>query len=79
MASNNLRSIMVTLFLFSFVLSPILPTSDAARFTVVQEVLATGPICPACVCCEPPPPGSCCSRCCASSSPIAFQPQNGSP
>ncbi|PIN26931.1 hypothetical protein CDL12_00288 [Handroanthus impetiginosus] len=78
MAANSLRSITVALFLFVFVLYPILPTGDAARATVVQEVLATRPICPACVCCEPPPPGSCC-RCCASASPIAFQPQNDSP
>ncbi|KAH6832120.1 transmembrane protein [Perilla frutescens var. hirtella] len=66
---------MVALLLFVIVLSPIIPTGDAARFT---EVLARRPICPACLCCEPPPPGSCC-RCCASSSPIVVQTNKGSP
>ncbi|KAL3824414.1 hypothetical protein ACJIZ3_020443 [Penstemon smallii] len=75
---NTLRSTMVTLFVFSFILLPIIQTSQAARFTIVQEVLASRPICPACVCCAPPPPGSCC-RCCASSSPIAIQSHPDSP
>ncbi|KAL0341949.1 UNVERIFIED_CONTAM: hypothetical protein Scaly_1857500 [Sesamum calycinum] len=75
--ANNLRSIVSTLVVFAFVLSPILPTCDASRVTVVQEVLATRPICPACVCCEPPPPGSCC-RCCASPSPSPSSPRTGS-
>ncbi|KAG8380044.1 hypothetical protein BUALT_Bualt07G0152600 [Buddleja alternifolia] len=78
MASKILSSIMMTFVLFAFVLSPFLQTSEAARFTIVQEVLATRLICPACVCCEPPPHGSCC-RCCATSSPIAIQSNNGSP
>ncbi|CAA2961629.1 Hypothetical predicted protein [Olea europaea subsp. europaea] len=67
----------LTIFLFTLVvLTPMFPTSDAARYTTFQEVLATRPICPACVCCEPPPPGSCC-RCCAS--PVVTQSGNGSP
>ncbi|CAA2961630.1 Hypothetical predicted protein [Olea europaea subsp. europaea] len=66
----------LTIFLFTLVvLTPMFPTSDAARYTTFQ-VLATRPICPACVCCEPPPPGSCC-RCCAS--PVVTQSGNGSP
>ncbi|CAA0814671.1 Unknown protein [Striga hermonthica] len=73
-SNNNPRSIIVTLILLAFVLSPILPTCDA-RYTVFREVLASRPICPACVCCEPPPKDSCC-RCC--SSPIAVQ-NHGAP
>ncbi|KAL7100021.1 hypothetical protein ACP275_09G122400 [Erythranthe tilingii] len=72
MASNNVKSVMVTILVFVFVLSPMLPTGDAARVTIVQEVHATRPICPACVCCTPPPAGSCC-RCCAFPSPIAVE------
>ena len=37
---------------------------------------ASGPICPACVCCTPAPPGSCC-QCCAT--PVETQSENGSP
>ncbi|XP_059459218.1 uncharacterized protein LOC132188706 [Corylus avellana] len=71
-AGNSLRSTLVTLFIFAIILSP-MATSDAARLT--QR--ASGPICPACVCCTPPPLGSCC-KCCATPSPIA-KAENGSP
>ena len=37
---------------------------------------ASGPICPACVCCTPAPPGSCC-QCCTT--PIETQSENGTP
>ncbi|XP_047964106.1 uncharacterized protein LOC125208512 isoform X2 [Salvia hispanica] len=77
MAHNILKSFVVILFLSVVVLSPILPTSDAARFTA--DVLVGGPICPTCVCCTPPPPGLCC-KCC--SSPIvlsSLETTNGSP
>ncbi|KAJ7963112.1 Cell division cycle protein-like protein [Quillaja saponaria] len=68
MASNSLRCTLVTLFIFAMVMAPTLPC-DASR-----SLLASGPICPACVCCTPPPPGSCC-KCCAS--PIETQSQSG--
>ncbi|CAK7356581.1 unnamed protein product [Dovyalis caffra] len=65
---NSLRSILVTLFVFAMVLSPILPSAEAGRLN--HRVLAgpPRPICPACVCCAPPPPGFCC-ECCATPTP----------
>ncbi|KAG2722819.1 hypothetical protein I3843_02G122300 [Carya illinoinensis] len=72
MAGNSIRSIFVSLFVFAVILSPLMVTCDAARFT--QRV--TRPVCPACVCCTPAPAGSCC-RCCAT--PVKKQSENGSP
>ncbi|KAL1538288.1 hypothetical protein AAHA92_27048 [Salvia divinorum] len=64
------------LFFLVFVLSPIFPAADAARFT---EVLAKMPRCPACLCCEPPPLGMCCRCCASSSSPSEVKTNNGIP
>ncbi|PNT43919.1 hypothetical protein POPTR_003G061000v4 [Populus trichocarpa] len=61
MTGNSLKSIMVTLFIFAMVLSPILPSAEAGRLN--YRGLQSGPICPTCVCCSPPPPGSCCPCC----------------
>ncbi|KAJ9179276.1 hypothetical protein P3X46_011085 [Hevea brasiliensis] len=75
MANDSLKSVLVALFIFAMVLSPMMPC-EAARLSH-RDLLQRGrPICPACVCCTPPPPGSCC-RCCAS--PIETQSANGSP
>ncbi|XP_024022553.1 uncharacterized protein LOC112091941 [Morus notabilis] len=78
MARNSIRSIVVTLLIiFAMIFAPIM-VSDAIRPTVSVK---TGPICPACVCCEPPPPGSCCR--CGNCAPLAQTQlptsQNGSP
>ncbi|KAK7834302.1 hypothetical protein CFP56_024732 [Quercus suber] len=71
MAAKALSSSLVALLIFAIILSPI-STCDAVRFT--QR--ASGPICPACVCCTPAPPGSCC-QCCAT--PVETQSENGTP
>ncbi|KAL1538287.1 hypothetical protein AAHA92_27047 [Salvia divinorum] len=76
MANNILKSFMVILFLSVVVLSPILPTSDAARLTA--DVLARGPICPACLCCEPAPLGRCC-KCCSSPVAVSIETTNETP
>ncbi|KAJ4717986.1 cryptdin protein-related [Melia azedarach] len=78
MASNNSSSFLLTLFIFSVVLSPMLPC-EAARFTDnglsgVLRVLQQAPsppiiFCPACVCCAPAPPGACCPCRCPSPPP----------
>ncbi|GFZ04221.1 hypothetical protein Acr_16g0008450 [Actinidia rufa] len=70
---NSASSVLVTLFLFALVFSPVLQ-SEAARFT--QRELLQGPICPACVCCEPPPPGECCPCC---STPVETSSETGTP
>ncbi|KAG6782238.1 hypothetical protein POTOM_011633 [Populus tomentosa] len=75
MAGNSLKSIMVTLFIFAMVLSPILPSADAGR---LNHRGLQGPICPACVCCSPPPPGSCCP-CCSTPTPTEPESTTGSP
>ncbi|KAL7100024.1 hypothetical protein ACP275_09G122700 [Erythranthe tilingii] len=56
MASNNLRSTIVTVLLFAFVLSPTIPLSEAAAI-VLQNRVISGAICPRglCECCAPPP------------------------
>ncbi|KAL7162562.1 hypothetical protein ACSBR2_042956 [Camellia fascicularis] len=65
MASSSTRVVMVSLMIiFAMVSYPLMLESEAAR--IPHRELA-GPICPACVCCEPPPPNSCCPCC---SSPI---------
>ncbi|KAL9387719.1 hypothetical protein Peur_020843 [Populus x canadensis] len=75
MAGNSLKSILVTLFIFAMVLSPILPSAEAGRLN--HRGLQSGrPICPTCVCCSPPPPGSCCPCC---STPIETESTTGSP
>uniref|UniRef100_F6HY67 Uncharacterized protein n=1 Tax=Vitis vinifera TaxID=29760 RepID=F6HY67_VITVI len=63
-ATNSPRSILLTIFIFAMVLSPMVSPCDAARFTQ-RELLQGGPLCPACVCCSPLPPNGCC-QCCAS-------------
>ncbi|OMO70930.1 hypothetical protein CCACVL1_18575 [Corchorus capsularis] len=69
MAGNNAGSILITIFLFALVLSPMLPC-DATRPIDHPGPVVKRVICPDCVCCTPPPPGSCC-KCCAS--PIQTQ------
>ncbi|KAF7124395.1 hypothetical protein RHSIM_Rhsim12G0204100 [Rhododendron simsii] len=76
MESKSHKTLFVTLIIIAMVLSPMLTSCEAARFThreLLQEtetcpgcsLLQTeDPICPACVCCSPPPPGECCP-CCA--------------
>ncbi|KAJ4717994.1 Cell division cycle protein-like protein [Melia azedarach] len=75
MAGNNPRSVLLTLFIFAMVLSPMLP-SEAARFPanglggvmLLRRPAVPPPApCPACVCCAPAPPGRCCpcGRCAA--------------
>ncbi|OMO66490.1 hypothetical protein COLO4_30544 [Corchorus olitorius] len=68
MAGKNTGSILITIFLFALVLSPMVPC-DATR-PIDHPGVVKRIICPACVCCTPPPPGSCC-KCCAS--PIQTQ------
>ncbi|XP_065868970.1 uncharacterized protein [Euphorbia lathyris] len=64
MASSSMKSVLVTLFIFAMVLSPIMQT-QAARLNTRDLLQTDEPIfCPACVCCSPPPHGSCC-ECCA--------------
>uniref|UniRef100_A0A6N2MUB8 Uncharacterized protein n=1 Tax=Salix viminalis TaxID=40686 RepID=A0A6N2MUB8_SALVM len=75
MAGNSLKSVLVTLFVFAMVLSPMLPSAEAGRLN--HRGLQSGPICLTCVCCTPPPPGSCCKKCCAT--PIETEPATGSP
>ncbi|OAY36566.1 hypothetical protein MANES_11G030700v8 [Manihot esculenta] len=75
MATNSLKSVLVAVFIFAMVLSPMMP-GEAARLGHRDLLQTRRPICPACVCCIPPPPGSCCS-CCAS--PIQTQSTTGSP
>ncbi|KAH7858472.1 hypothetical protein Vadar_024168 [Vaccinium darrowii] len=78
METKSHKTVFVTLIIFAMVLSPMLTSCEAARFTH-RELLQRGPICPACVCCAPPPPGSCC-RCCASTpSPIAKESESVTP
>ncbi|XP_038896231.1 uncharacterized protein LOC120084509 [Benincasa hispida] len=74
-AKFSLTSVLMTVLVFTMVLSPMtIPTANATR--VLLQQINRPPICPACVCCEPAPAGSCC-RCCAS--PIQTSSQNGSP
>ncbi|KAF5203351.1 hypothetical protein FRX31_007057 [Thalictrum thalictroides] len=65
------KSIMLTFLILCLVLSPTLPSSEAARFNQ-RELLQRRPICPACVCCPGPvPPGGCCRCGCNGSGPIS--------
>ncbi|KAJ4717987.1 Cell division cycle protein-like protein [Melia azedarach] len=76
MASKNSSSLLLILFIFSMVLSSMLPC-EAARFTnnglsgvlrVLQQETSPPIFCPACLCCAPAPPGECCPCFCSSSS-----------
>ncbi|KAL6335735.1 hypothetical protein AAG906_039498 [Vitis piasezkii] len=71
-ATNSPRSILLTIFIFAMVLSPMVSSCDAARFTQ-RELLQEdeGPICPACVCCSPAPPGGCCPCCTSPAEPAS--------
>ncbi|KAL7180308.1 hypothetical protein ACSBR1_043511 [Camellia fascicularis] len=61
MASSSTRVVMVSLMIiFAMVSSPLMLESEAVR---IPHRELQGPICPACVCCEPPPPNSCCPCC----------------
>ncbi|KDP40828.1 hypothetical protein JCGZ_24827 [Jatropha curcas] len=65
MATNSVKSVLLTLFIFAMVLSPMMPCEAARAPNHNRGLLQTDePFCPACVCCSPPPPGSCCD-CCA--------------
>ncbi|KAI5602437.1 hypothetical protein BDE02_01G156000 [Populus trichocarpa] len=77
MAGNSLKSILVSLFIFAMVLSPIIPSAAAGRLNPRGLAGTSRTICPTCVCCTPPPRGSCCNKCCAS--PIQTQSATGSP
>ncbi|XWS20203.1 hypothetical protein CRYUN_Cryun31cG0079700 [Craigia yunnanensis] len=73
MAGDYPRSVLITLVIFSLVLSPMLPCGEA-------RPPAPTPMCPTCVCCGPPPPDqACCSCGCASSSTQPQHSQTGSP
>ncbi|OMO66491.1 Cell division cycle protein-like protein [Corchorus olitorius] len=65
MAGKNAGSILITIFLFALVLSPILPCDATRPIDHLGPVVKRVILCPDCVCCTPPAPGSCC-KCCAS-------------
>ncbi|KAJ0007913.1 hypothetical protein Pint_29546 [Pistacia integerrima] len=56
-AGNPSSSVLVTLFIFVVVFSPML-SCEAARFT--NGFHRHGLYCPQCVCCAPAKPGKCC-------------------
>ncbi|KAK8489622.1 hypothetical protein V6N13_023832 [Hibiscus sabdariffa] len=64
MAGDYSRSVVISLVIFSLVLSPMLPCAMART----PPPRATPRVyCPQCVCCEPAPPGGGCCKClCAS-------------
>ncbi|WCJ39676.1 cryptdin protein-related [Euphorbia peplus] len=64
MATSSIKSVLVTLFIFAMVLSPMIPT-EATRLNTRELLQTKKPFpCPDCMCCSSAPPaGSCCACC----------------
>ncbi|KAH7859122.1 hypothetical protein Vadar_031828 [Vaccinium darrowii] len=76
METKSHKTVFVTLIILAMVLSPMLTSCEAARFTH-RELLQRGPICPECVCCEPPRAADTCCTCCVT--PVAPESETGTP
>ncbi|KAJ0076423.1 hypothetical protein Patl1_33933 [Pistacia atlantica] len=67
-AGNPSSSVLVTLFIFVVVFSPML-SCEASRFTPFNGVHRDRLYCPQCVCCAPAKPGKCCPCFCGGNLP----------